>query len=240
MKKVMILPVILAMIFVVDCGKSSEKPAKADFDKTSYAVGYDVASRTGLVEIAKEVDVDVLLQGLRDALSGKEAKISAEEREKIIEKFKEDMTEKQLEQAKQQGEKNKVEGKAFLEKNAKKAGVKTTASGLQYEVLRTGSGVNARAIDRVKVHYRGTLVDGTEFDSSYKRGEPIVFPLKGVIPGWTEGVQLMNVGSQYRLTIPPHLAYGEQGAGRLIAPHAVLIFEIELLGIEPGVEPAKK
>lgn len=240
MKKVMILSLILAMIFAVDCSKSSEKPGKTDFDKKSYAVGYDLANRTGLTEIAKEIDVDVLLQGLRDALTEKTAKISAAERDEILKKFQDEITEKQLEQIRLKGEKNKVEGRAFLEKNAKKAGVKTTASGLQYEVLKTGTGVNAKVTDKVKVHYRGALIDGTEFDSSYKRGEPTTFPLKSVIPGWIEGVQLMNVGSQYRLIIPPQLAYGERGAGSLIAPYAVLIFEIELLGIEPGVEPVKK
>lgn len=124
------------------------------------------------------------------------------------------------------------EGKAFLTKNKKKKGVTTTASGLQYEVIAMGDGPKPRATDTVEVHYRGTLLDGTEFDSSYRRGQTATFPLNGVIRGWTEGVQLMPVGSKFRFFIPPELAYGARGAGTAIGPNATLIFEVELLDIK--------
>mgnify|MGYP000349334551 CR=1 FL=1 len=123
------------------------------------------------------------------------------------------------------------QGKQFLEENAKKEGVVTTASGLQYKVIREGDGAKPTASDEVEVHYRGTLIDGTEFDSSYKRGQPLTFPLSRVIAGWTEGVQLMPIGSKYEFYIPYNLAYGEKGAGGLIPPYAALIFEVELLRI---------
>ncbi len=128
--------------------------------------------------------------------------------------------------------KAKAEGEKFLAENAKREGVKVTASGLQYEVLEATIGQKPKATDSVKVHYEGTLIDGTVFDSSYRRGEPISFPLNGVIKGWTEGVQLMSVGSKYKFFIPYQLAYGEQGAGASIPPYAALIFTVELLGIE--------
>jgi len=123
-------------------------------------------------------------------------------------------------------------GKKFLEDNAKKAGVKTTASGLQYKVITEGTGKKPKATETVTVHYRGTLIDGTEFDSSYKRGEPISFGLNRVIAGWTEGLQLMPTGSKYEFYIPYNLAYGERGAGGVIPPYAALIFEVELLGVK--------
>lgn len=122
--------------------------------------------------------------------------------------------------------------KKYLEENAKKAGVQTTASGLQYRVINEGYGTKPKATETVMVHYRGTLIDGTEFDSSYKRGEPISFPLNRVIAGWTEGLQLMKTGAKYEFTIPYNLAYGERGAGNVIPPYATLIFEVELLGIQ--------
>jgi FKBP-type peptidyl-prolyl cis-trans isomerase len=129
---------------------------------------------------------------------------------------------------------NTEKGEAFLAENAKKEGVKVTASGLQYKVLKEGNGKSPKATDNVQVHYKGTLLDGTEFDSSIKRGEPAEFPLNRVIPGWTEGVQLMKVGDKFQFTIPSALAYGEQGAGGAIGPNSTLIFEVELLAIEAG------
>jgi len=135
--------------------------------------------------------------------------------------------------AKVDGEKNVKEGEAFLAANAKKDGVKTTASGLQYKVIKAGTGATPKASDEVKVHYHGTLIDGTVFDSSVQRGEPISFPLNGVIAGWTEGLQLMKVGDKFQFAIPSALAYGEQGSGP-IGPNSTLIFEVELLGIEAG------
>ena len=141
-------------------------------------------------------------------------------------------------QRQEAGEKNKVDGEAFLKENAKKEGVVSTASGLQYKVLIQGTGPIPKATDMVKVHYRGTLIDGTEFDSSFKRGQPAVFALNRVIPAWTEGVQLMKAGAKYMFFAPANLAYGERGAGQNIGPNSTLIFEVELLGIEPPAPTA--
>jgi len=148
--------------------------------------------------------------------------------------FEKDMEQKQ----KATGEKNKTDGAKFLEENKKKEGVKTTASGLQYKVVKEGTGPQPKATDMVTVNYRGTLIDGTEFDSSYKRGQPATFPLNGVIKGWTEAVQLMKVGSKYQLFVPSNLAYGERSVGPDIAPNATLIFEVELLDVKPPPTPA--
>src|SRR5437667_9870592 len=147
----------------------------------------------------------------------------------VMATFEKDMEQKQ----KQAGDKNKAEGAKFLEENKKKEGVKTTASGLQYKVVKDGSGAQPKATDTVTVNYRGTLINGTEFDSSYKRGQPATFPLNGVIKGWTEGLQLMKVGSKYQFFVPPNLAYGERSVGPDIAPNSTLIFEGELLGVKP-------
>jgi FKBP-type peptidyl-prolyl cis-trans isomerase len=233
MKKGIIIAFAFVMILVSGCSKSTEKTEKGDKNKTSYAVGYDMATKTRLTEISNELDVDSLVEGLTDALNDKEAKISDEDRQKIMKQFQEDMTKKQLDDRKKQGETNKVSGKAYLDQNAKDEGVKVTKSGLQYEIIREGTGPRAKAADKVKVHYSGTLIDGTEFDSSYKRGEPAVFNLDGIIGGWREGLQLMKVGSKYHFVIPSELAYGERGMGMKIPPFSVLVFDIELIGIEP-------
>jgi len=135
-------------------------------------------------------------------------------------------------------DKNASEGTKFLEENKKKEGVKTTASGLQYKAIKDGTGAQPKATDTVTVNYRGTLINGTEFDSSYKRGEPASFPLNGVIKGWTEGLQLMKVGSKYQFFVPPNLAYGERTVGPYIAPNSTLIFEVELLDAKPAPTPA--
>ena len=142
------------------------------------------------------------------------------------------MMAKQQEMAKKLGEKNKAEGEAFLAENKKKEGVITLPSGLQYKVIKAGTGKKPKATDTVTVHYQGTLIDGKEFDSSYRRGQPVTFPVNGVIPGWTEALQLMEEGAKWQIFIPSSLAYGDRGAGRDIGPHATLIFEIELVSIQ--------
>jgi FKBP-type peptidyl-prolyl cis-trans isomerase len=152
--------------------------------------------------------------------------------------FQQQMMAKQQEKQKVVGDKNKQEGEAFLAANKSKAGVKTTASGLQSEVLKQGTGPNAKPTDKVTVHYKGQLLDGKVFDSSYDRGEPVTFGVGQVIPGWVEALQLMNAGSKYKLYIPANLAYGENGAGGDIGPNSVLQFEVEVLKIEPGDAPA--
>ena len=153
--------------------------------------------------------------------------------EDILTKLRQELTAKAEAKSKAEGEKNLKEGKAFLAANAKKDGVKTTATGLQYKVLKSGTGASPQKTDTVKVHYHGTLIDGTVFDSSVQRGEPITFPVSGVIPGWTEALQLMKVGDKWQLFIPSSLAYGELSPpGSKIGPNSTLLFEVELLGIE--------
>jgi FKBP-type peptidyl-prolyl cis-trans isomerase FklB len=232
MKRIIIC---LAVLTVASIGLAEDKAAPKDQkDKVSYSIGYDIGSTFKKQNV--EVNMDVLVTGLKDAMAGKEA-IKKEDREKILQDFQKEMQEKQAAASKAAAEKNATEGEKFLAENGKKEGVKTTASGLQYKVLKEGSGDSPKATDTVVTNYKGTLLDGTEFDSSYKRNEPASFPVNRVIPGWTEALQLMKPGSKYQLFIPAKLAYGERGAGRDIGPNATLIFEVELLSIKPPETP---
>lgn len=201
--------------------------------KASYSIGADIASNMKRQEI--DIDVKALTAGLADGLSGAKMLLTDAEMRDVLDQFRKDLMAKMEAKAKTAGSDNKKAGEAFLAANGKKEGVKTTASGLQYKVLKAGKGTKSpKATDTVKVHYHGTLIDGTVFDSSVDRGEPISFPLNGVIPGWTEGVQLMKEGDKFQFTIPSNLAYGEQGAGGKIGPNATLVFDVELLAIEAG------
>lgn len=199
-------------------------------DKLGYSMGLDVGSYFKNIE--KEINFDALLKGLEDAFRGKDPILSAEEIASVQKTFAEKMQAKQQENLEKMKEDNKKLGLDFLETNKKKEGVMVTESGLQYELLKKGDGAKAKATDKVKVDYIGTLIDGTEFDNSVKRGEPAVFGVDQVIPGWSEALQLMEVGSKYRLVIPPELAYGEKGAPPVIEPNSVLVFEVSLLAIE--------
>jgi FKBP-type peptidyl-prolyl cis-trans isomerase len=190
--------------------------------QSGYAAGVTIADFVN--KQFDGVQTKAICQGLRDKLSGEETLLPEEEVREIVNDY-------QQEQREQKASANQAEGEKFLAQNAQRPEVQVTESGLQYEVVEEGSGDKPSAEDTVKVHYRGTLIDGTEFDSSYKRGEPIEFPLNRVIAGWTEGVQLMSVGSKYKFYIPGQLAYGERGAGPDIGPNATLIFEVELLDI---------
>ncbi len=192
-------------------------------DKISYAIGLSLGQNL-LGSGVKKLNYQDLASGIEDVLDANQPKISYQEAQQILNKF---FTELEEETAKVEKER----GQKFLEENGKRAGVKTTASGLQYEVIEATIGQKPKATDTVKVHYEGTLIDGTVFDSSYKRGEPISFGLNQVIRGWTEGLQLMSIGSKYKLYIPYQLGYGAQGAGAQIPPYATLIFTVELLGI---------
>ncbi|MGQ2964552.1 FKBP-type peptidyl-prolyl cis-trans isomerase [Methylophilus sp.] len=194
--------------------------------RLSYIVGENLAHQ--LKNDNLELDADVVALAVRDVMTDQPSRLSNEEKQSAVEQVQK---EAQAKQAAAQ-EKNKAAGVAYLAENAKKDGVITTDSGLQYKALVTGDGAKPVPSDRVKVHYKGTLIDGTVFDSSYDRGEPIVFPVTGVISGWVEGLQLMQVGSKFELTIPSELAYGESGSGPVIGPDAALVFEVELLGIE--------
>ncbi|ATG73029.1 FKBP-type peptidyl-prolyl cis-trans isomerase [Zobellella denitrificans] len=209
-------------------------------DKSAYAIGLSMGRYIGSTlekqqELGVSLDNDVILQGVRDGFND-QGRMTDEEIQGALMAYDEHINELIETQAKEQAAATLEEGKRFLEENAKREGVQVTESGLQYEVLSEGDGDKPAAEDVVTVHYVGTLVDGTQFDSSIDRGEPASFPLNQVIPGWTEGVQLMPVGSKYKLYIPADLAYGESGAGT-IPGNAVLIFEVELLDIERAEQP---
>ena len=198
--------------------------------KASYALGQDVGN--SLKRMIAHVDIDILVRGLRDKLEDKEPLLDQAEAAEVMKEFSKKMQEAMTEEKKSAGEKNLKEGEAFLAENKAKEGVVTTESGLQYKVIVEGEGASPKATDQVTVHYRGTLIDGTEFDSSHKRGQPATFGVNRVIAGWTEALQLMKVGSKYNLVIPSDLAYGERGAGQQIGPGATLMFEVELIEIK--------
>ena len=236
MKKTLCVLMILSFLTVAACqkkGKAGGETAKLDnaVKKNSYAVGHEFAKN--FIASYPEADVESIVQGIRDAAT-KNAKplLNAEEIQKTMTEFNQEMMKRETEKQKAMAEKNKSLEENFLAANAKKEGFKSTASGLQYKVITEGKGARPKATDAVKVHYRGTLMDGREFDSSYKRGEAAIFPLNRVIPGWSEGVQLMTVGSKYILVMPSKIAYGERGAGEVIPPNSPLVFEVELLSIE--------
>ncbi len=197
--------------------------------KVSYALGMDLGNN--LKRQSVEIDPDIFLQGLKASLSGTKALLTPEEAQAAINDLQNQLRQKAAEAAKALGEKNKKEGEAFLVANKTKEGVVTLPSGLQYKILKAGEGNKPTADDTVVCQYRGTFVDGTEFDSSYKRNQPATFAVKGVIKGWTEALQLMPVGSKWQLFVPSDLAYGESGRNP-IGPNAVLIFEVELLSIQ--------
>jgi FKBP-type peptidyl-prolyl cis-trans isomerase FklB len=219
--------------------KTSPKPAAdssqplvltTQKDKISYAIGMNVG--TNLQKQAVDVDPAVLLQGLKDAIAGSKPLLSEEEARAVLMQLQEETRKKQAEKAQQAGAANKTEGETFLAANKNKEGVITLPSGLQYKILKAGTGPKPAATDSVVCNYRGTLINGTEFDSSYKRGQPATFPVNGVIKGWTEALQLMPAGSKWQLFVPAQLAYGDRGAGADIGPNATLIFEVELLSIQ--------
>jgi FKBP-type peptidyl-prolyl cis-trans isomerase FklB len=211
--------------------KPADKSAlKDEKQRVSYSVGVSLGSNWKMQDL--DFDIEALTKGMKDAIKGGELLLTEKEMGDTLMNFKSSMKTKMEEKAKVAGEKNKKEGESFLAANAKKEGVKTLPSGLQYKVLKEGTGDMPKATDRVSTNYKGTLIDGTEFDSSYKRGEPATFGVNGVIKGWTEALQLMKTGAKWQLFVPSNLAYGESGAAPQIAPNATLIFEVELLKIE--------
>ena len=212
---------------VLDAADSSLKTPK---DKVSYAVGAQIGA--DMKRQTVDIDPAMLAKGLKDGFQGSKLLLTDQEMREALSGLQQQMAAKQAERMREVGAKNKQAGAAFLAENKKKEGVKVLPSGLQYKIAKEGTGKTPKADDTVTVNYRGTLIDGTEFDSSYKRGEPATFPVKGVIKGWTEALQLMKVGSKWQLFIPSELAYGEQPAGRVIGPNSTLIFEVELLGIK--------
>jgi len=218
---------VLGVLFLVSHVNAQEKPAlKNQKEKVSYIIGMDIGGN--LKKQSVDVDPNSLAKGIQDALSGTKPLLSNEEIQETMVAFQKEMAEKQ-----------KQRGEAFLSENKKKEGVKTLPSGLQYKVVKAGTGKKPKANDTVTVNYRGTLIDGTEFDSSYRRGQPATFPVSGVIPGWTEAMQLMAEGAKWQLFIPPHLAYGERGMGGLIGPNTTLIFEVELISVQENKQEKK-
>ena len=212
---------------------AQDRPALKDTkDKVSYSIGLDIG--TTFKKQKMELNSDALAAGVKDGLSGGKPLMSPDEVRQVMVQFSKDMREKAATVNKDAAEKNSKEGEKFLAENKAKPGVKTTASGLQYMVEKEGSGTPPKETDTAVVNYRGTLIDGTEFDSSYKRGEPATFPVNRVIKGWTEALQLMKPGAKYKLFIPSNLAYGAGGAGQDIGPNSTLIFEVELLSVKPG------
>ena len=193
-------------------------------DKISYAIGLSMGQNL-MGSGVESLNYQDLAAGIEDVLTHRQPKISYQEAQQVLNTFFQELEQKIAGAAKADGEK-------FLAENAKREGVKVTPSGLQYEILEPSLGQKPKATDTVRVHYEGTLIDGTVFDSSYRRGESITFPLNGVIKGWTEGLQLMSIGSKYKFFIPYQLAYGERGAGQSIPPYATLIFTVELLEIK--------
>ena len=229
----MILRLIAVALFVLVAGSAAaqEIPTLKDQkEKISYIIGMDIG--TNFKRQSIDIDPDILGRGIKDGLSGAKPLLSEQEAKEVLAAFEKVMKGKQEESRKAIGEKNKKEGEVFLAENKTKEGVKTAPSGLQYKVIKPGTGKKPQATDTVTVNYRGTLVDGTEFDSSYRRGKPATFPVSGVIPGWTEALQLMEEGAKWQIIIPSKLAYGEQGAGQMIGPNATLIFEVELISIQ--------
>jgi FKBP-type peptidyl-prolyl cis-trans isomerase FklB len=202
-------------------------PLKDLKDKASYSIGVDIGMNFKKQNM--DLNADALAAGAKDALNGK-PQVNPNEIREIMTEWQKEFGEKQ----KVMATKNQADGEKYLAENKKKEGVKTTPSGLQYKSLKEGAGPQPKASDTVTVNYRGTLIDGTEFDSSYKRGEPATFPLNGVIKGWTEGLQLMKKGSKFQFVIPPNLAYGERAVGADIGPNSTLVFDVELLEVKPA------
>ena len=234
-----ILAVALVAGLATACGKQDGSGESAELNtdpqKFGYAIGVDIGK--SLKPVKDEVDVNALVAGLKETMDGKEPRLTDEVREQVKADVTRKLQQKQMEERTAKAKTAQEAGEKFLAENAKRDGVKTTDSGLQYEVVTEGTGAQPKSSDKVKVHYKGTLIDGTEFDSSYARGQPVEFPLGNVIPGWTEGLQLMKVGGKSKLYIPSKLAYGERGAGAKIGPNETLIFEVELLNVEKMEAP---
>jgi FKBP-type peptidyl-prolyl cis-trans isomerase len=234
MKKIQLLTATATLcLFWTACAEQVKEAPQMELktfkEKNSYVGGTDIGNSLKARE--KDIDLQALLRGLEDAFTGKDLLVAPEEVQEIKKQYAEQVRQERAEASRAQSEQNKAGGDAFLAENKNKPGVVSTESGLQYVILTEADGPKPKATDQVKVNYVGTLIDGTEFDSSIKRGQPATFPLNRVIKGWTEGLQLMSVGSKYRFFIPPNLAYGERGSGPKIGPNAALIFEVELLEI---------
>lgn len=248
MKKYALPLAVVSAITLQACNQeptATEEPEKlaefsASLDTSAQRLSYGIAYGFGQRMVADDFPLDAAAfsLGLADAIAGNESRMTQEEIAAEMQAFQEQAMAEQQAQMAAAGEANLAASKAYLEANAAREGVQVTESGLQYEVLEAGDGATPGPDDTVEVHYRGTLVDGTEFDSSYSRGQPVSFGVGQVIPGWTEALQLMQVGSKWKLAIPADLAYGAGGAGQVIGPNAALVFEVELLSVQEAAAPA--
>ena len=200
-------------------------------DKLSYALGQNIGHQLIGMGLQKSLNIEDYCAAIGDVLAGREPLMSLAEGQEVLQRFFSELEARQQDEAAERGKAARSEGEAFLAENKKRSGVTTTPSGLQYEILAEGTGRQPKASDTVRCHYEGRLIDGTVFDSSYRRGTPADFGLRQVISGWTEGVQLMKEGAKYRFYIPYNLAYGERGAGADIPPYAALIFDVELIQV---------
>ena len=219
---------IITTLMLASAGQAAE--LKTLEQQASYSYGIDIIKN--LKAQGVEIDLDAFVQGMKDSQSGVKPALSAQEMRQAKAKYQLKARERRLAEAERIAEENKAKGEAFLAENAKKPGVVTTDSGLQYKIIKPGTGKTPTLNDTVVTHYRGTLIDGREFDSSYKRNQPATFPVKGVIKGWTEALQLMKEGAKWELYIPAELAYGKSRRSELIQPNSTLIFEIELLEVK--------
>lgn len=222
MKKIFTLAATAALFSL----SSQATELKTDTQKHSYVIGTQIGKQLSASNI--QIDEQALFAAISDMLKGRETQMTDDEMRLVVNRVRE----QQQQEAQRAGEENKKAGEAFLAKNAKSKGVKTLPSGLQYQVIKAGNGKKPTAADSVEAHYKGTLIDGTEFDSSYKRGQPATFPVQGVIKGWQEALPLMSEGAQWRIFVPSDLAYGERGAGDKIGPNSTLIFDIELFKVK--------
>ena len=230
MKRVLITFFRVVLLFAA-CSAGEKQELKDQKGKDSYSLGYKYGE--SLKKQGMEIDLEVFNAGFRDATGGNEPRMSQEEMGAILSDLQKRAFAAQQLQLRERAAKNLEEGKGFLAENAKKDGVKTLPGGLQYRVITQGAGTSPKAGDTVTVNYRGTFIDGSEFDSSYKRGEPATFQVDGVIKGWTEALQSMKEGGKWRIFVPSELAYGERGLGR-IPPNSTLIFEVELISVQPS------
>jgi len=229
---VMIMLTYLAGCTPEEASSASELKLDTSKNRISYTIGVNIGQDFKSQNM--DVDPDLLLMGLKDTLSGKELQLTEEEMVQEIQNFQQEMQVKMAAEMEAKAAENKAAGEAFLAENAKQEGVVVTESGLQYKIIEPGQGDSPGPADVATVHYRGTLIDGTQFDSSYDRGQPASFPVGGVIPGWSEALQLMKPGAKWQLSIPAELAYGERGAGQDIGPNSTLLFDVELISVEQG------
>lgn len=232
MKIIKFVGVVLLTSMLSSCGGQgvSKKALKTELDSVSYAIGMDVAKN--VKTNVSEIDSELFIQGYMNYIDSTNILIKEENIQQVLSSYFQKKQEEKMKEQEAEGQKNKAANEKFLEENKTKSGVKVTESGLQYMVMKEGSGEKPTEESKVKVHYHGTLIDGTVFDSSVDRGEPAEFGVNQVIKGWTEGLQLMSVGSKYKFFIPQDLAYGARQAGEKIKPYSTLIFEVELLEIQ--------